>query len=158
MEEKKKEPTFIRGVELVDLDDHNVLDMKLHCNSNGTDDDNALKSEGMDVDNSGASSLQCLEPKLGPAEEPVPFAAPVYSDRSSEATPSVHDLLFNAVGKALHPDAMIVKQEAGWFQLREEKWQRKTTEKLALQQEKEQIAKEREDNRQTIAYMKQFLY
>jgi hypothetical protein len=44
------------------------------------------------------------------------------------------------------------------LQLREEKRQRKTAEKLALQQEKEQIAKEREDSRWTIAYLQQLLH
>jgi hypothetical protein len=58
---------------------------------------------------------------LGPAVEPVPSAIPVHSDRFSEATPSIQDPLFNAAGKAPHPDAVIVKQEAGWFQLWEEK-------------------------------------
>jgi hypothetical protein len=106
--------------------------MKLHCDSNDMDDDDAPKLEGMDVGDSGASSLQCLEPKLGPTVEPVPFAVPVHSDCPSKATPSVHDPLFNAVGKAPHPDVVIVKQEVDWFQFREEKQQRKTTEKLAL--------------------------
>ena len=62
------------------------------------------------------------------------------------------------LGKALHPNAVIVKQEAGWFQLQEEKRHRKTTEKLALQQEKDQIAKEREDSRRAIAYLRNLLY
>jgi hypothetical protein len=112
----------------------------------------------MDVDDGGASSSQCLEPKLGLATEPVPSTILVHSDCPSEATPSVHDPLFNGAEKALHLDAMIVKQEAGWFQLREEKRQKKTAEKLALQQEKERIAKEREDSRRTIAYLQQLLH
>ena len=94
-----------------------------------------------------------MEPNLGPIAKPVPFAVLVYSDHPSEATPSIHDPLFNAVGKALHPDAMIVKQEAGWFQLQEEKRQRKTSQILVLQHKKERTTKDREDSRQTIAYL-----
>jgi hypothetical protein len=158
VEEKKKEPVFFMGVELVDLDDCDVPDRKLQCDSDDTDDDDAPKLEGIDVGDGGASSSQCLEPNFGPVAEPVPSAIPVHSKHPSEATPSILDLLFNAVGKAPHPDAVIVKQEAGWFQLWEEKRQRKTVEKLALQQEKERIAKEREDNRRTIAYLQQLLH
>jgi hypothetical protein len=107
--EEKKEPVFIKGVELVDLDNCDVPNMKLHCDSDDTDDDDALKPEGMDVGDGSASSLHCLEPKLGPTTEPVPSAVPVYSGHPSKATPSIHDPLFNAAGKAPHPDAVIVK-------------------------------------------------
>jgi hypothetical protein len=89
-------------VELVDLDDYDIPDMKLHCDSDDTDNNNAPKPKGMDVGDSGASSLQCLEPKLGPTAEPVPSAVPIHSDRPFEAIPSIHDPLFNAVGKAPH--------------------------------------------------------
>ena len=59
------------GVELVDLDDCDVLDKKLQCNSDDTDDDDAPKSEGMDVGDGGASTTQCLEPNLGLAVDLV---------------------------------------------------------------------------------------
>jgi hypothetical protein len=58
---------------------------------------------------------------LGPAAQPLQSSVLVHSDRSSKATPSVHDPLFNAAKKAPHPDVVIVKQEAGWFRLWEEK-------------------------------------
>jgi hypothetical protein len=157
-EEKKKESVFFMGVELVNLDDCDVPDRKLQCDSDDTDDDDAPKPEGMDVGDGGASSSQCLDPNLGPAADPVQCVVPVKCEHPPKATPSVVDPLFNAAGKALHPDVVIVKQEAGWFQLREEKRQRKTAEKLALQQKKERIAKEREDSRRTIAYLHQLLY
>jgi hypothetical protein len=158
VEEKKKEPVFFKGVELVDLDDCDVPNMKLQCDSDDTDDDDAPNLEGMDVGNGSASSLQCLEPNTGPTVEPLQSSIRVHSDRPSEATPSVHDPLFNAAGKAPHLDAIIVKQEASWFQLREEKRQRKTVEKLALQQEKDRIVKKREDSRRTIAYLQELLH
>jgi hypothetical protein len=108
VEEKKKKPIFIRGVELVDLDDYNVLDMKLHCHSNDTDENDVLNPKGMNVGDGGDSSSQSLEPNLGPATEPVPSIVPIHSERPSEATASVLDPLFNAAGKAPHLDAMIV--------------------------------------------------
>jgi hypothetical protein len=132
-EEKKKELVFFMGVELVDLDDCDVPDRKLQCDNDDTDDDDALKLEGMDVGDGSASSSQCLDPNLGPAADLVQCAVLVECEHLPKATPSVVDPLFNAARKAPHPDAVIVKQEAGWFQLREEKQQRKTVEKLALQ-------------------------
>jgi hypothetical protein len=122
VEEKKKELVFIMGVELVDLDDCDVPDRKLQCNSDDIDDDDAPKPEGMDVGDGGASSSQCLELNFGLVAEPVRTAILVHSEHPFEATPSVLDPLFNAAGKAPHPDVAIVKQEAGWFQLQEEKW------------------------------------
>jgi hypothetical protein len=107
-EEKKKELVFFMGVELVDLDDCDVPDRKLQCDSNDTDDNDASKPEGMDVGDGGASSSQCLDPNLGPAADPVQCAVPVQCEHPPEVTPSVVDLLFNAVGKAPHPDAVIV--------------------------------------------------
>ena len=65
MEEKKKEPILFKDVELVDLDDYNVPDMRLQCDSNDTDDNDIPSPEDMDVGNGGASSLQCLEPNTG---------------------------------------------------------------------------------------------
>jgi hypothetical protein len=113
VEEKKKEPVFFKDVELVDLDDYNVPDMKLLCDSDDTDDDDSPNPEDMDVGDSGASNSQCLEPNLGPAPEPVQSAVPVHSGHPFEAAPSILDPLFNAAGKAPHPDVVIVKQEAG---------------------------------------------
>jgi hypothetical protein len=158
VEEKKKEPVFFKGVELVDLDDCDVPDLKLQCDSDDTGGDNSRNPEDMDVGDGDASSSQCLEPNLGHAPEPMQSAVPVHSGHPFEAAPSVLDLLFNAAGKAPHLDVVVVKQEAGWFQLREEKRQRKTAEKLALQQEKDRIAKEREDSRRTIAYLQELLH
>ena len=43
-------------MELVNLDDCDIPDMKLHSDINDTDDDDAPKLEGMDVGDSGALS------------------------------------------------------------------------------------------------------
>jgi hypothetical protein len=93
VEEKKKEAVFFKGVELVDLDDCDVPDMRLQCDSDDTDDDDAPNPEDMDVGDGGASSSQCLEPKTGPTAELLQSSVRVHSDRPSEATPSVHDPL-----------------------------------------------------------------
>ena len=109
VEEKKKDLVFFKGVELVDLDDYNVPDMRLQCDNKDTDDDNAPNPDDMDVGDSNASSSQCLEPNTGPVVESLQFLVRVHSDHAFEATPSVHDSLFNTVGKAPHPNAIIVK-------------------------------------------------
>ena len=72
-------------------------------------------------------------------------------------TASIDNPLLNAVGKALHPDVVVFKQEGGWFQAREEKWKRKTAEKIATRQEIERLAKEAEDARNQVVLMKQLL-
>jgi hypothetical protein len=48
---------------------------------------------------------------------------------------------------APHPDAVIMKQEAGWFQLKEAKRQKKIAKKLAEQRERKHLAKENEEQR-----------
>ena len=65
MEEKKREPVFFKGVELVDLDDCDIPDMRLQCDSNDTDEDHTPNPKDMDVDNGSASSSQCLESNTG---------------------------------------------------------------------------------------------
>ena len=68
--EEKKVPVFFKGVLLVDLDDSDVSDNRLHCDSDDSDDDNAPKPKDMDVSNGGVSNLQCLEPNTGPTAKP----------------------------------------------------------------------------------------
>jgi hypothetical protein len=54
---KKKELVFIHGVELVDLDDCDVSDRRLQCNSEDTNDKEAPNREEMDVDDGAPSSV-----------------------------------------------------------------------------------------------------
>ena len=157
VEDKGKEPVFFMGVSFVDLDDLDVSDNRLHCDNNSSDDDDTINLEDMDVGDGGASSSQCLEPGTGSATELLQSLVPVHSDRPSKSIPSNNDVLYNAAGKAPHPDVVIVKQEAGWFQEREEKCKKKIVEKLAQQQENERIAKEREDQRRMIAFLQELL-
>jgi hypothetical protein len=73
-----------------------------------------------------------VELNLGTAKEPVPAAVAVHSERPSEVTTTIMDPLFTAARKAPHLNVIIVKQEASWFQLWEEKRQKTIAEKLAL--------------------------
>jgi hypothetical protein len=47
---KKKEPVFLGGVELVDLDPCDVLDRRLQCDSKDTNEEEAPNREEVDVD------------------------------------------------------------------------------------------------------------
>jgi hypothetical protein len=148
---------FIESVELVDLDDCKVLDKRLHCNSNDMDDDDVPNLEGMDVGDNAPSYLQIREPDMGTATELMPAPLAVSSEPPSKASTIVVDLLFNAAGKAPHPDAVIVKHEAGWFQMHEEKRQKKNAEKLALQNERKCLAKDTADARNQLALLLQLI-
>jgi hypothetical protein len=53
---------FIHGVELVDLDDCDVPDRRLQCDSEDTDDEEVLNLEEMDVDDGAPSSMQTVGP------------------------------------------------------------------------------------------------
>jgi hypothetical protein len=128
---KKKEPVFIYRVELVDLDDCDVPDRRLQCDSEDTDEEEAPNWEEMDVDDGAPSSVQIVGPSSSTTSAPVLAAVPVQTHPLVESSGGFSDPLFNAVGKAPHPDAIIVKHEAGWFQLKEEKRLKKTAEKLA---------------------------
>ena len=109
VEEKRKELVFFKGILLVDLDECDVSNNRLNCDSDDLDDDNAPNPEYMDVGDGGASSLQYLEPNTGPTVEPLQSSVQVHSDCSSEPTPSSTNLLFNAIGKAPYLDAVIMK-------------------------------------------------
>jgi hypothetical protein len=65
VEQKKKGLMFIGDVELVNLDDYKVLDKRLQCDNNNTDDKDIMNPEGMDVDNGAASCLQNWELDMG---------------------------------------------------------------------------------------------
>lgn len=54
---KKKELMFMRGVELVNLDDYNISDKRLQYDSEDTDEEEAPNWEEMDVDEGAPSSM-----------------------------------------------------------------------------------------------------
>ena len=49
VDEKIKELVFIEGIELVDLDNYNVTDRKLQCDSTNSDDDNSSNADSIGV-------------------------------------------------------------------------------------------------------------
>jgi hypothetical protein len=154
---KKKEPLFVGGVELVDLDNCDVPDMRLQYESEDTDDDEAPNREDMDVDVGPPSYAQTVRPSSSTASAQVSPAIPVQTDPLVESSGGFPDPLFNAAGKGPHPDAVIVKQEAGWFQLKEAKRLKKTAEKLAEQRERERLAKENEEQRRKNELLEQLI-
>jgi hypothetical protein len=133
IEEKKKEPVFIGGVELVDLDNCDVPDRKLQYDNTNSDDDEGPHADGIGVRDGSGSCSQTMDANDESSSRSVAPEVGEYSEPHTTSIASVEDPLFNAAGKAPHPDAVIVKQEAGWIQLRAEKRQRKTAEKLAAQ-------------------------
>jgi hypothetical protein len=155
VDEKLKEPVFIEGVELVDLDNCDVTDRKLQCDSTNSDDDKSPNADDVGVHDGPGSCSQTMDSNDEPASRSVALEVGEHSEPHTTPTTSIDDALFNAAGKAPHPDAVIVKQEACWFQLWAEKRQRKTAEKLAVQQEKERLAKEAEDARNQVVLLKQ---
>jgi hypothetical protein len=69
-----------RGVELMDLSDYEVLNKKLHCNSDNTDDKEVPNPEGMDVGDGARSCLQILGLDLGRATKSVPTLVEVHTE------------------------------------------------------------------------------
>jgi hypothetical protein len=119
-----KEPVFIGGVELVDLDDCDVTNRKLQCDSTNSDDDESPNAVGVGVRDGPGSCSKTMDSSNEPAARSVVPEVGEYFEPYTMPIAFIDDALFNAVGKAPHPDAVIVKQEVGWFQLRAEKRQR----------------------------------
>jgi hypothetical protein len=99
----------------------------------------------MDADVGAPSCVQIVGPSSSTTSAQVSPAVPVQIDPLVESSSGFPDPLFNAAGKAPHPDAIIVKQEAGWFLLKKAKRLKKIAEKLAEQRERERLAKENEE-------------
>ena len=139
--EKMKELVFIGGVPLFDLDNYNVTDNKLLCNSCDSNGDISPNPDGVGVYDGLGSCLQTMDSNIESESRLVAPEVGEHSEPHTTPTTSIDDPFFNAAGKAPHLDVVSVKQEADWFQLQAEKRQRKTTEKLVVQQEKERLAK-----------------
>ena len=121
MEEKKKELVCIGGVEFVNLSDCKVHKWNLQCDSNDTYEKEVPSSEGMDVVNGAGMCSQIVGPDLERATEPVLAPVGIHTNTLGELNTFVMDPLFNAARKVLLLDAVIINQEASWFQL----WKRK---------------------------------
>jgi hypothetical protein len=106
---KKKEPVFIHGVELVDLDECNVPDRRMQCDNKDTNNKKAPNREEMDVDDGAPLSMQTLGPSSSIASALVSAVVLVQIDPLVESSHGFSDPLFNAIGKAPHSDAVTVK-------------------------------------------------
>ena len=154
IDEKMKEPVFIRGIPLVDLNDYDVSDNKLLYDSSDPDDNDNPNADDIGVWDGLGSCLQTMDLNVESASRSVVPKGGKHFEPYTTPTASIQNPLFNAAGKTPHLDTMIIKQEAGWFQLQAEKRQRKTGEKLAAQQEKERLTKEVEDARNQVVLLK----
>ena len=148
---------FIDGVPVVDLDEIVVKDHQLIPDTSDSDDDGPPIADDAELRGGQGSGSEAMDSNV---ESASLLAAPVEIEQPEPRTvdtASINDLLYNAAGKAPHPDAVVVKQEADWFQLREERKKRKTAEKLAAQAERERLAKVAEDAKDELAQLKLIL-
>jgi hypothetical protein len=129
----------------------------LQCDSEDTDYKDVPNQEEMDADVGAPSCGQTVGPSSSTASAQVSAAVPFQTDPPVESSVGFLDTLFNAATKAPHPDAVIVKHEAGWFQLKEAKQQKKIAEKLAEQRERERLAKENEEQRKKNELLEQLI-
>ena len=119
--ERMKEPMYIGGVTLVNLDNIEVSDKVLMMDTSESDDDVSPNLDGVGVCDGPGSSSQAMDSNVESASRLVAPEVVVYPEPCTTPTASIDNPLLNAAGKAPHPDAVVVKQEGGWFQAREEK-------------------------------------
>jgi hypothetical protein len=100
VDEKTKEPVFIGGVELVDLDDCDVPDRKLQCDSIDSDDDEGPNAGGIGVHDGPGSCSQTMEANVKSASMLVAPEVGEHFEPHTTTTAVVQDPLSNAAGKA----------------------------------------------------------
>jgi hypothetical protein len=100
------------------------VDRKLQCNNTDSNDEDSPNADDVGVRDGPGSCSQTMDSNDELASRSVALEVGEHSEPHTMPTTSIDDALFNAAGKAPHSDAVIVKQEAGWFQLRAEKRQR----------------------------------
>lgn len=157
VDEGTSERGFIDGVEVIDLDKVEVKDHTFMADTSDSDDDAPPNPDGVEVRGGQGSGSEAMDSNV---ESASLLVAPVDGEQAEPPTmdsASIDDPLYNAAGKAPHPDAVVVKQEADWFQLRAEKRMRKTAEKLAAQAERERLAKDAEDAKNELARLQLLL-
>ena len=98
------------------MDDCDIPDKRLQRNIEDTNDEEAPNWKDMDVDIGAPLYAQTVHPNLSTNSAQGLPAVPVQTDLLVESSAGFPNPLFNAGGKAPHPDAVIVKQEARWFQ------------------------------------------
>jgi hypothetical protein len=102
MEEKKKEPVFIGGIELVDLDDCDVPDRKLQCDSTNSNDDEGPNADGIGVCDGPGSCSQTMDANDESASRSVAPEIGEHSEYHTTPIASVEDPLIQLFQKFLH--------------------------------------------------------
>ena len=125
----------VEGRIVINISDVESYDSKLHLlgDSSDSDDDNEGILHGIEM----PSATEPL-----PMEVDAPSAAS--TNASSGSAPSKDDF-YNVAGKAPHPDAVVPKQESGWWAACKERKRKKAQEReqaaLPLRQAQEQAAR-----------------
>ena len=113
VDERMKEPVYIRGVLLVDLDNMEVSDKDLMIDTSKSDDDVSPNPDGIGIRGGPRSCSQTMDSNVEFASRLVALEVEEHCEPHTTPTASIDDPLFNATGKASHLDAVVVKQEAG---------------------------------------------
>ena len=125
----------VEGRIVINISDVESYDSKRHLlgDSSDSDDDDEGISHGVEM----PSAMEPL-----PMEVDAPSAA---STGAGLGSAPAKDDFYNAAGKAPHPDAVVPKQESGWWAAREERKRKKAQEReqaaLQLCQAQEQGAR-----------------
>ena len=109
----------VEGRIVINVSDVESFDSKRHLlgDSSDSDDDDEGVSHGVEMPPA---------PKPRPMEVDAPSAA---STEVGQSSPPIEDDFYNAVGRAPHPDAIVPKQESGWWAAREERKRKKAHER-----------------------------
>jgi hypothetical protein len=98
VDEKMKEPVFIGGVELVDLDNCDVTDRKLYCDSSDSDDDESPNADGVGVHDGPRSCSKTMDSIDEPAARTVAPEVGEHSEPHTTPTASIDDGAFAHYG------------------------------------------------------------
>ena len=125
----------MEGRIVINVNDVESYGTKPHLLGDSSDSDD--NDEGI---SHGVEMPSALEPH--PMEVDAPSAA---STRAGPVSAPAEDEFYNAAGKALHPDAIVPKQESGWWAARKERKWKKAQEReqaaLQLREAQEQAAR-----------------
>ena len=134
-EEVEVVTALVEGRIVINISDVESFDSKRHLlgDSSDSDDDDEGVSHGVEMP-------PALEPR--PMEVDAPSAT---STGVGQSFAPAEDDFYNAAGRAPHPDAIVLKQESGWWAACEE-WKRKKAQEreqaaLQLRQAQEQAAR-----------------
>ena len=105
----------VEGRIVINVSDVESFDSKRHLlrDSSDSDDDDEGVSHGIEMP---------VATKPRPMEVDAPSAV---STGAGSASAPAEDDFYNATGKAPHPDAIVRKQESGWWAVREERKRKK---------------------------------